>query len=67
MAFGTLAFLRTMGELPFVRIGLMTVRAIGKGQRPLEIAAQVALGTSNFRVQSEERIFGFGMVERESR
>lgn len=63
VALRTLSLARPRLELPFVRIGGMAIRALGKGQRLLEIASGVAVAASNFQMHSQKRIFCFRVVE----
>ena len=63
VALRTLSLARPRLELPFVGIGSMAIRALGKGQRLLEIASGVAVAATNFQMHSQERIFCFRMVE----
>lgn len=63
VALRTFPLARPRLELPFVRIGSMAIRALGKGQRLLEIASGVAVAASNFQMHSQKRIFCFRMVE----
>ena len=59
----TLAPAGTLGELSPVRIGLVTVRALLKCQRLLEISPGVALHAIHFGVFAEQRKFRTGMVK----
>jgi len=63
MAFRTLSLARARLELTLVRIGSMTIRALGKGQLFLEIAAAMALAAADFQMRSQQGIFRFRMVE----
>lgn len=59
VAFRAFAFLGPRLELTFVRIRLMAVRAIRKGQRLLEISACMALHATYGCMLSQQRVFGF--------
>lgn len=59
VAFRTFPLACTRLELPFVRIGSMAIRALGKGQRLLKIASGVAVAAGNFQMHSQERVFCF--------
>jgi hypothetical protein len=47
MATGTLAAIRKLGELPFVRVRLVAISALGEDDRFLEISTAVALNTAH--------------------
>lgn len=67
MAFGALALLRAGLELALVRVRLMAIVAIGKGQRLLEVSVQMAFGATDGRMLAQQRIFRFRVVEFELR
>lgn len=60
---GTLALVRSLGELAAVRIGPVAIRALRKCQRLFEISLQVTLQAIHLRVLSKQRIFCFRVVE----
>lgn len=66
MALRAFALHRTIGKLAVVRV-LMAIHAFLKSQRLLEFAARVARDAGDFRVRAEQREFGLGVVECESR
>ena len=67
MAFLAFALAGASLELPFVRIGLVTVRAPFERDRFAEIGAKMALAAVHFRVKPEQRIFRLRMVKRKCR
>ena len=63
MALRAFTLFRAPFELAFVRVGLMTIRAVLERQRLLEITVDMALGATDGRVLPKKRIFRFRMVE----
>ena len=63
MAFRAFAFLFAFRKLAVVRIGLVTIAAIGEGHRLLEIAIHVTSHAGDLDVFSDEGIFGFGVIK----
>lgn len=59
VALSAFTFLCAIGELAFVRVGFMTIDALGKGQWPMEVRVKVALNAAHFGVQAPERILRF--------
>ena len=59
VAFGTFTLARSGLELPFMRIGVVAICALRKGQRFLEVTASVAIGAANFQMHSKKREFCF--------
>src|SRR5215472_3562375 len=66
VAFGTLPFLRAVGELAVMNV-LVAVGAVRKLKRTLEVPACVASNATYFGVFAPEGIFCFGMIELERR
>ena len=66
MALGTLAFLRTSGELAVMNI-LVAVRAVRELERARKLPFGMASNASHLHVCAEEGIFCLGMVELELR
>jgi hypothetical protein len=64
VARGTLAFVRTGGKLAAVWIDRVAVRASREGNFFFEITSPVASEAIHFRMQSQQRIFGLGMIKR---
>ena len=60
---GTFNALRTLRELPGVRIGQVAVRTLGEWNFFLEIATLVAGAAIDGRVFSKQRILGLGMIK----
>lgn len=60
------AFPGASGELASVRVGFMTIDALGKGQRPFEGRINVALNAAHLGVQTEQWILRFRMIEFET-
>jgi len=54
---------RSLHKLTIVRIGMVTVGALGECHRFLEISVRVALRTINRRVFAFQRIFRLGVIE----
>ena len=63
VAGSALPAVRTLGELPVVRIGLVAVHALLEYQGLFEISVRVALGTIHSRVLALQRELGLRMVE----
>ena len=63
MALRALSMLRTLHELPVVRIRLVTIHAFCKYQRLLEISARMALGTIDRGVFALKRVLGLRVIE----
>lgn len=63
MAGSALAAARTLGELALVRVGLMTIHALLKDQRLLEISVRVALHTLHRGMLAQQRVFGGRVIE----
>lgn len=59
----TLATVRPLLELPFVRIGFVAIHALGEGQRLLEIAIRVALGAVHADMLPLQRELCFRVIE----
>jgi hypothetical protein len=59
VALRTLTLARSRLKLPFVRIGRVAGRALGKSQRLFEIAPCVTFRTANFQMHSQQRVFCF--------
>lgn len=57
------AAIRPFGELPFVRIGLVTIRAFLKRDRLFEISAAVAQNAPHGCMFPEQREWSLGVVE----
>ena len=66
VAFGTLPFLRAVGELAVVNV-LVAVRAVRKLERALELPFCMASNATHLKVLADEGIFCLGMVELELR
>lgn len=66
VAIRALAFLRTRGELPAVRVRLMAIRALRECQRLVEIPARMTLDATDLSVHAEQGILRLGMVECEA-
>ena len=66
VAFGTLAFLRAVGELAVMNV-LVAVRAVRKLERALELPFCMASNATHLKVLADERVFCLGMVELELR
>lgn len=58
-----LATIRAFGKLTIVRIGLMAIRALGKGQWLLEVAASMALSAIDGSMLTFKGKFGFGVIK----
>jgi len=67
MAFRTFTLLLALLKLALVRIGFVTIAAIGERKLGLEVSVQVASHARNLDVFSNEWIFCFGMVEIKAR
>jgi hypothetical protein len=63
MAGGALATTRSPGELSLVRVRLMTVHALLKGERFFEISIRVTLRTFHTGMLAQQRILSGGMIE----
>ena len=63
MARGALTTSGALGELPVVRIRLVTIHALLEGQRLLEVSASVALHTLYRRVLAQQGILGLRVIE----
>lgn len=63
MAGGALAASGPLGELPVVRIGLVTINTPLEGQRLLEVSAGVALHAFNRGVLAQQGIPGLRVIE----
>ena len=67
MAFGAFAFPGTARKLAAVRIGFVARRALIKYKRLFEIPSDMARDAISRGVLSQEREFGFGVIEFEVR
>src|ERR1035441_5940838 len=54
---------RPLGELAVMRIGLVTIHALGEGDRLFEISARVATRTIHGGVLALQRILGLRVIE----
>lgn len=63
VARGTFASIRTLDELPVVRIGFVAVRALGEWQWLFEVAAGVALRTADAGMLAFQQILRLRVIE----
>lgn len=63
MAFGAFAFACPRLELSLVRVGRVTVHALGEGQFLFEVAARMALIAPYFRVHAQQWIFRLRVIK----